>query len=76
MNAELESENVVAVALRGRVPCKVAGNVNKGDVIIASNTSGHGMVAVAPNKLSSLQIVGIALESKTEAAPGIIEILV
>ena len=76
MNAELESEHVVSVALRGRVPCKVGGVVKKGDVLIASDTLGHGMVAVAPNKLSPLQIIGIALETKTEAAPGVIEILV
>ena len=76
MNSELESEYVVSIALRGRVPCKVAGNVKKGDVIIASDVPGHGMVAVAPTKLSPLQIVGRALENKTEAAPGIVEILV
>ena len=37
MNAELEGDNVVAVALKGRVPCKVVGAVRKGDVLIASN---------------------------------------
>ena len=37
MNADLEGDNVVAVALRGRVPCKVYGPVRKGDVLIASS---------------------------------------
>ena len=68
--------NGVAVALRGRVPCKVTGNVNKGDVLIASDTPGHAMVAVAPTKLSPLQIVGRALENKLDASTGIIEIIV
>ena len=73
MNSE---GNGIAVALRGRVPCKVTGNVNKGDVLIASDTPGHAMVAVAPTKLSPLQIVGRALENKLDASTGIIEIIV
>ena len=68
--------NGVAVALRGRVPCKVIGNVNKGDVLIASDTPGHAMVGALPHTLSPLQIVGRSLESKTDAQPGIIEIIV
>ena len=73
MNSEA---NGVAVALRGRVPCKVSGNVNKGDVLITSDLPGHAMVAADPKSLSPLQIIGRALETKTEAAPGIIEIIV
>ena len=68
--------NGVAVALRGRVPCKVIGNVNKGDVLVASDTPGHAMVGALPHTLSPLQIVGRSLESKTDAQPGIIEIIV
>ena len=73
MNAETQG---VAVALRGRVPCKVVGNVNKGDVLVTSDLPGHAMVGAMAHSLSSLQIIGIALETKTEAAPGIIEVLV
>ena len=73
MNSEAEG---VAIALRGRIPCKVAGTCKKGDVLITSNTPGHAMVAVAPNKLSPLQIIGRALAHKTEAAPGLVEIIV
>ena len=73
MNSE---SNGVAVALRGRVPCKVTGNVNKGDVLIASDTPGHAMVGALAHSLSPLQIVGRALETKTDAQPGIIEIIV
>ena len=68
--------NGVAVALRGRVPCKVIGNVNKGDVLVASDTPGHAMVGALPHTLSPLQIVGRSLESKTDTQPGIIEIIV
>ena len=73
MNSE---SNGVAVALRGRVPCKVTGNVNKGDVLVTSDTPGHAMVGAMAHNLSPLQIVGRALESKTDAQPGIIEIIV
>jgi hypothetical protein len=68
--------NGVAVALRGRVPCKVIGNVNKGDVLVASDTPGYAMVGSMAHTLSPLQIIGRALENKTDAQPGIIEIIV
>jgi hypothetical protein len=73
MNSE---SNGVAVALRGRVPCKVTGNVNKGDVLVASDIPGHAMVGAMAHTLSPLQIIGRALESKTDAQPGVIEIIV
>ena len=73
MNAE---SNGVAVALRGRIPCKVVGKVTKGDVIVTSHTLGHGMVAGMYHTLSPLQIIGRSLENKTDVEPGVIEILV
>ena len=76
MNSECEGEHVVAVALRGRVPCKVIGNVNKGDVLVTSDTPGYAMVGAMSHTLSSLQIVGRAITSKLDAAPGIVEIVV
>ena len=76
MNSTCEGEHVVAVALRGRVPCKVIGNINKGDVLVASDTPGYAMVGSMPHTLSPLQIVGRSLEAKTDAQPGVIEILV
>ena len=76
MNVDCEGEHVVAVALRGRIPCKVAGTCKKGDVLITSDTPGHAMVAGDPKLLSPLQIIGRALEHKTSAAPGVVEIIV
>ena len=73
MNAE---SNGVAVALRGRIPCKVVGKVTKGDVIVTSHTLGHGMVAGMYHTLSPLQIIGRSLENKTDVEPGVIEIIV
>ena len=76
MNVDCEGEHVVAVALRGRVPCKVTGNVNKGDVLITSDTPGFAMVGAMAHTLSPLQIVGRSLETKTDAMPGVVEIIV
>ena len=76
MNSTCEGEHVVAVALRGRVPCKVIGNVNKGDVLIASDTPGYAMVGATPHNLSPLQIVGRAINSKLDAGNGVVEIIV
>ena len=76
MNSECEGEHTVAVALRGRVPCKVTGNVNKGDVLIASDTPGYAMVGATAHNLSPLQIVGRAITSKLDAGDGVVEIIV
>lgn len=40
MNDQITSANPVAIALRGRVPVKVVGPVNKGDLLVASSTEG------------------------------------
>jgi hypothetical protein len=40
MNSTQQGEHVVAVALTGRVPCRVQGPVRKGDVLVASSTPG------------------------------------
>ena len=45
MNAELEGNHVVSVALKGRVPVKVVGPIKKGDVLIHSHTEGHAQAA-------------------------------
>ena len=76
MNSKLQSNYPVSVALRGRVPCKVIGNVNKGDILIASDTPGHAMVGAMAHNLSPLQIIGRAISSKLDAGNGMVEIIV
>ena len=73
MNSESDG---VAIALRGRVPCKVIGTVQKGDVLISSDIPGYAMVSASPHTVSASQIVGKALESKTDSAHGIIEVVI
>jgi hypothetical protein len=72
MNSELE--NSVAVALRGRVPCKVKGNIKKGDILVSSDTPGHAEVRQA-GVTNPLTIIGRALQDFSGDI-GIIEIIV
>jgi hypothetical protein len=74
MNSEIKGEGEkVAVALQGRVPCKVVGTVKKGDILTTSAIPGHACKAMDP-KLGT--IVGKALEDKTTSEAGVIEVSV
>ena len=77
MNAQLEGDTVVAVALRGRVPCKVIGPVRKGDVLIASGKK--GLAKAAPFRgyqTPAASIVGKAVSENLTHGEGVIEIVV
>jgi hypothetical protein len=50
--------------------------VNKGDVLVTSDTPGYAMVGAMAHSLSPLQIVGRSLQTKTDAQPGVVEIIV
>ena len=74
MNSELEGDNVVTVALRGRVPVKVAGPVRKGDVLICSNKPGHA--EAAPFKgyhVTGPSMIGIAISEHLSSGTGVVE---
>jgi len=73
MNADLQAEHVVAVALQGRVPCKVIGKITKGDMIVVSDTMGVGTASDDP-KLGS--VIGKALEDYNSNEVGTIEVVV
>tara|TARA_R110000868_G_scaffold132461_3_gene343561 strand:- start:7627 stop:16329 length:8703 start_codon:yes stop_codon:yes gene_type:complete len=73
MNSELDAVNTVEVALVGRVPCKVLGSVQKGDLLVTSAISGYAVVNNDP-KIGT--VIGKALEAKTDGGKGIIEIVV
>jgi hypothetical protein len=70
MNSNLEGKHVVPVALTGRVPCKVRGNIRKGDMMI-SGGDGFARPTHSP-KMGT--IIGKALENFN--GEGIIEIVV
>jgi len=73
MNAELDGEHIVSLALLGRVPCKVIGSVEKGDLITTSSVAGHGIVN---NSAKTGTIIGKSLTKKANSGLGIIEIVV
>jgi hypothetical protein len=73
MNSHLTGEFVTGVALTGRVPCKVVGKINKGDILTTSAIPGHAEVNNNPKPGT---IVGKAIEDKSTEQKGIIEILV
>jgi len=71
MNSELTGSNVVAVALQGRVPCKVRGTIRKGDMLV-SGGSGYARPTLDP-KIGT--IIGKALEN-FDGIEGFIEVVV
>ena len=75
MNAKLEhEENSVCVALQGRVPCRVVGKIQKGDLIVTSGIPGVGTAASGDAKVGS--VVGKALENYDSDHIGTIEVVV
>jgi hypothetical protein len=75
MNATQTGEHVVAVALVGRVPCAVSGNIVKGDRLVASDIPGVATVLDA-SKYQPGCIVGKALQNHTGDQVDTIEIAV
>jgi hypothetical protein len=71
MNTGLEGETVVALALQGRVPCKVTGKIRKGDMLVAAG-NGHARAEEDP-KMG--QVIGKALED-FDGESGVIEVVV
>jgi hypothetical protein len=76
MNDQLVSEHVVDVALIGRVPCKVVGQVRKGDLLISSDEPGHAQAYKDIHNPPTGSVIGKAIESKDNEDPGVIEVLV
>jgi hypothetical protein len=71
MNGALGGQNVVPLALQGRVPCNVVGPIKKGDLLVSA---GFGY-AKANNNAQVGQVIGKAL-SDFPGAKGQIEVVV
>jgi len=71
MNEGLHGETVAAIALQGRVPCKVTGKIRKGDMLVAAG-NGHARAEEDP-KMG--QVIGKALED-FDGDHGVIEVVV
>ena len=72
MNSDL-IDDAVAIALQGRVPCKVLGRVGRGDMLVSSPIPGY---AVVDNNPSIGTVIGKSLEDKTDDGKSVIEIVV
>lgn len=59
MNSALDSEHVAVVALTGRVPCKVAGHVAKGSMMVSA---GNGRARAESSPVMG-SVIGKAIES-------------
>ena len=70
MNGALTGANVVALALIGRVPCRVLGPVNRGDLLVSA---GNGYAKTSKNPKYG-QVIGRAIGQTVDN--GIIEIVV
>jgi len=66
----------VTVALLGRVPCKVIGEIRKGDLMVSSDIPGHAQAWRDESNPPAGSIIGKALENKTGAGADIIEVVV
>lgn len=73
MNSELCGNYVTPVAYIGRVPCRVVGDVKRGDRLSPSDIPG---VAQATSSAGFGQSIGVALENYNDTIEGLIEILV
>ena len=73
MNKGLEGDNVVALALQGRVPVKVVGIVKKGDLLVAASTRGY---AISNNQAGVGTVIGKAISTKDDAGKGVVEAVV
>jgi hypothetical protein len=59
MNHQLEGDNIVDLALTGRVPTKVTGTVRKGDMMVSA---GNGRARAEDNPRVG-SVIGKALEN-------------
>ena len=66
------SADGVAVALMGRVPCKVTGSIAKGDILVSA---GNGMARASSPNPAMGSVIGKALEDHA-GGEGVIEVVV
>jgi hypothetical protein len=75
MNSGAQGKHVSAVALLGRVPCRVAGVIQRGDLLCSGTIPGHA-VSLPIDQYQPGAVIGKALEDHTHTGTGTIEVLV
>ena len=76
MNSTIDCENAVAVALTGRVPCKVVGSIRKGDRLVSSGLHPGAATILDSQQYQPGCIIGKALENYQSTEVGVIEVAV
>ena len=71
MNSHCTGKHIVAIALQGRVPCKVRGKVEKGDMLVSA---GSGFARADYNPIMG-SVIGKSLED-FNGVEGVIEVVV
>jgi len=66
----------IAVGLIGRVPCKVIGEIRKGDLMVSSDTPGYAEAWRDESNPQTGSVIGKALEDKYGAGKDVIEVVV
>jgi len=67
----------VAIALKGRIPCKVEGPVNKGDLLVTSATPGVATALAKDSAMpNSICILGKSIEANPDTGIKLVEIAV
>ena len=62
------------IALKGRVPCKVIGKVEKGDLLVTSDRPGYAKTSLGVPMIGT--VIGKAIEAKPGTGEGIVEVFV
>jgi hypothetical protein len=78
MNADAGDDKThPAVALKGRIPCKVVGPVKKGDLLVTSANPGHAIaISKSTDIPSDCMIVGKSLVNDDRTESRLVEIMV
>lgn len=75
MNSELTGKHVTTVALLGRVPCRVVGQIRKGNLLVSSHIPGVA-TALSKSQWQPGCVIGKALEEYNSDEPGMIEVVI
>jgi hypothetical protein len=73
MNGAIQAEFPVMIALIGRVPVRVIGKVNKGDMLVSA---GNGLAKVCTGTPKIGTVIGKAIENKVDEDKGYVEVMV
>ena len=77
MNSDAgNSESHPFVAMTGRTPVRVIGQVNKGDRLVSSTVKGTARAITGADSINPFHVIGRALEAKTDDGIGLVNAVV